>query len=201
MYGTIIFFFAYMFAALLLNSSFLENYINFKDIYDILKDGMTITAAFLAPASAFLLFSNWREQYNAQFIDKSLINLMVILKDMEILLNRKGYELNDNAFNNIQKSTSELRFELEHNIVLLKIYPKYINEIFMENITEFKNLSLHLDNKILQLSRLDTQDQFNSLSRLKLSDEKSKKLQELSDIKATLENKITDIRLILLNKT
>lgn len=198
-FWTIIFFVIYLLVAYLLNSLWLKNTIKFKDIYDILKDGLTITAAFLAPASAFLLFSNWREQYNAQFIDKTLIDLIIQLKDMDILLNRKGYDLNDNLFDNIRRSTYEIRFELEHTKTVLKIYPKYISNNFINDITKFKSIAIDLDTIINQLSltkKDSIKDDFDELYDLK-----NQKLRELSKIKDKLNDQITDIRLILLNKT
>lgn len=36
---------------------------NPKDAYDVLKDALTLAAAFLAPVAAFVLFSDWREQH------------------------------------------------------------------------------------------------------------------------------------------
>ncbi|MBU3083155.1 hypothetical protein [Acinetobacter seifertii] len=198
-FWTIIFFVIYLLVAYLLNSLWLKNTIKFKDIYDIFKDGLTITAAFLAPASAFLLFSNWREQYNAQFIDKTLIDLIIQLKDMEILLNRKEYNKNDNLFDNIRRSTYEIRFELKHTKTVLKIYPKYINTNFIEHIDKFEKISKEIDDLIDILS--DKRKYQKDSEYFEYRSSKEQKLQELSDIKTTLENKITDIRLILLNKT
>ncbi|MDO7216333.1 hypothetical protein Q5M47_13105 [Acinetobacter nosocomialis] len=203
LFWTLIFFILYIIVAYLLDSLWLQNTIGFQKAYEIIKDGLSITAAFLAPASAFLLFSNWREQYNAQFIDKTLIDLMIQLKDMDILLNRKGYDLNDNAFNNILKSTNEIRFELEHIKLVLKIYPNYISEEFINDIIQFKDLSKEIDDLIAILSRMnqensrDTDDNrfFASFNG------KNQKLDELSEVKKKLEDKITAIRLILLNKT
>ncbi|EXB27200.1 hypothetical protein J537_0558 [Acinetobacter baumannii 1437282] len=36
---------------------------NPKDTYDVLKDALTLAAAFLAPVAAFILFSDWRESH------------------------------------------------------------------------------------------------------------------------------------------
>ncbi|KHF78424.1 hypothetical protein PJ15_1483 [Acinetobacter sp. neg1] len=36
---------------------------NPKDAYDVLKDALTLAAAFLAPVAAFILFSDWRESH------------------------------------------------------------------------------------------------------------------------------------------
>ncbi|MDC4876170.1 hypothetical protein OHV84_18290 [Acinetobacter baumannii] len=43
--------------------------------YDVLKDALTLAAAFLAPVAAFVLFSNWREQHIEVEIEKGGIEL------------------------------------------------------------------------------------------------------------------------------
>ncbi len=43
--------------------------------YDVLKDALTLAAAFLAPVAAFVLFSNWREQHIEVEIEKEGIEL------------------------------------------------------------------------------------------------------------------------------
>lgn len=37
--------------------------------YNLLKDTLTLTAAFLAPVAAFVLFSDWRDQHKAQKLE------------------------------------------------------------------------------------------------------------------------------------
>lgn len=204
LFWTVVFFILYMIIAYLLESSWLKEIRKLENLYEILKDGLTISAAFLAPASAFLLFSNWREQYNAQFIDKTLIDLMIQLKDMNILLNRKGYDLKDNLFNNILKSTYEIRFDLDYTETVLKIYPKYIDEDFIENIKQFKEISKVLDDLIADISRSNQENrQYKILDNdfFDLTKRRSEKLKELTDTKTILDDKITAIRLLLLNKT
>lgn len=204
LFWTVVFFILYMIVAYLLESSWLKEILKLDNLYEILKDGLTISAAFLAPASAFLLFSNWREQYNAQFIDKTLIDLMIQLKDMNILLNRKGYDLKDNLFNNILKSTYEIRFDLDYTETVLKIYPKYIDEDFIENIKQFKEISKVLDDLIADISRSNQENRQYKIADddfFDLTKRRSEKLEELTAIKTYLDDKITAIRLLLLNKT
>ncbi|HFG6877086.1 TPA: hypothetical protein ACGIJ0_000167 [Acinetobacter baumannii] len=38
---------------------------NFSDAYDVLKDTLTLAAAFLAPVAAFVLFTDWRNEHRA----------------------------------------------------------------------------------------------------------------------------------------
>lgn len=45
--------------------------------YDLIKDTLTLTATFLAPVAAFVLFSDWREEHKI----KSLLSLMDSIKN------------------------------------------------------------------------------------------------------------------------
>ncbi|WP_227551787.1 hypothetical protein [Acinetobacter baumannii] len=62
----IVFFVLYSIVAYLLESKWLSEVIVLPKINGILKDGLTMTAAFLAPGAAFILFTDWREQHNKQ---------------------------------------------------------------------------------------------------------------------------------------
>lgn len=42
-----------------------------KKIYDILKDALTLAAAFLAPVAAFVLFSDWRIEHRLKKLENS----------------------------------------------------------------------------------------------------------------------------------
>lgn len=196
----LIFFFIF---SLVLNTSNFETHVTLPKIYELLKDLLTINAAFLAPIVAFILFSDWREQYNIQVIDKYLIDLMIQLKDMEILLNRKSSNPDDNLFNNILKSTFEIRFELKHIILILNIYHDYIDKDFLKKIESFDELSLKIDQIISEQSGINEEKKIGDDERpmIELIDDKAKKLNELVDIKKFLEVKIREIRLSLLNKS
>ncbi|MCG5256906.1 hypothetical protein [Acinetobacter pittii] len=57
---------------------------NPSEAYDVLKDALTLAAAFLAPVAAFVLFSNWREQHIEVEIEKNGIELyerLILIKD------------------------------------------------------------------------------------------------------------------------
>ncbi|MDM1734532.1 hypothetical protein HX116_12065 [Acinetobacter towneri] len=69
-FWAIIFLILYLIVGYLLESAWLSKQLELNEIYDLLKDGFTITAAFLAPVAAFILFSDWREQHNKQVINE-----------------------------------------------------------------------------------------------------------------------------------
>ncbi|WP_342030844.1 hypothetical protein [Acinetobacter baumannii] len=48
---------------------------NHKKTYEVLKDALSLAAAFLAPVAAFVLFSNWREQHIEVEVEKGGIEL------------------------------------------------------------------------------------------------------------------------------
>lgn len=65
-FWTVYFFCAFLIVGYLINSGFLKVVPAKDKIYEILKDALSISAAFLAPVAAFVLFSDWREQHNKQ---------------------------------------------------------------------------------------------------------------------------------------
>ncbi|ENX41542.1 hypothetical protein [Acinetobacter sp. NIPH 2100] len=65
-FWTIVFFILYTILGFLLETKWLSEIISLPKINEILKDSLTITATFLAPVAAFVLFSDWREQHNKQ---------------------------------------------------------------------------------------------------------------------------------------
>lgn len=62
----VVFFVLYSIVAYLLESKWLSEIIGLPKVNGILKDSLTMTAAFLAPGAAFILFTDWREQHNKQ---------------------------------------------------------------------------------------------------------------------------------------
>ncbi len=60
------FFVLYIIIAYLFESNWLSEIIDLPKLNQIIKDGLTITATFLAPGAAFILFSDWKEQHNKQ---------------------------------------------------------------------------------------------------------------------------------------
>lgn len=59
----VVFFIFYLIIGFLLESLWLSKTLKLDALYDLLKEALTITAAFLAPVAAFVLFSDWREQH------------------------------------------------------------------------------------------------------------------------------------------
>lgn len=64
-FWTCVFLIIYLIVGFLLGSSWLSKGLTIDQSYNLFKDALSITAAFLAPVAAFVLFSDWREQHYA----------------------------------------------------------------------------------------------------------------------------------------
>lgn len=62
-FWTVIFLVLYLILGYLLQSLWLSKPLMLDELYDLIKDGFSLTAALLAPAAAFVLFSDWRIQH------------------------------------------------------------------------------------------------------------------------------------------
>lgn len=73
----IMFFVFYLIVGYLIQSNYLHSVLDVSKFYELLRDALTLTAYFLAPFAAFMLFNDWREQHKALKVEKeaeSLIN-------------------------------------------------------------------------------------------------------------------------------
>lgn len=143
-FWTVYFFCGYLIIGYLIDSNFLKEIPSKEKIYEIFKDSLSITAAFLAPVAAFVLFSDWREQHN-----KSVRN-----------------EFSLKVFNQFEK------FEIEiHNAGMIWIELNHLLPEEFKNSYESEYIPRYLNNKILKenealilsffLKIRDIQDEFN----------------------------------------
>lgn len=56
--------------------------------YDLIKDTLTLTAAFLAPVAAFILFSDWREEHRVKLLYSSIDEIKKLVREIEDALSR-----------------------------------------------------------------------------------------------------------------
>ncbi|ENU08655.1 hypothetical protein [Acinetobacter calcoaceticus] len=76
---TFAFLILYLIIGFMLQTEWLDKRLDLKRTYELLKDGLTITASFLAPVAAFVLFSDWREQHvsiNNEKVSKEILNIL-----------------------------------------------------------------------------------------------------------------------------
>ncbi|MFL9510738.1 hypothetical protein VXO67_17690 [Acinetobacter baumannii] len=126
-----------------------------KKTYEVLKDALSIAAAFLAPVAAFILFTDWRYQHSAikientsEAIHKELNELLnILLNSTKILRNdifnedllERELKALDKQFNNI----SPYIFILEKKRDNLNVddYMKYLNELINKYLDLNKKIS------------------------------------------------------------
>lgn len=54
---------------------------NLADAYEVVKDALTLAAAFLAPVAAFVLFNDWREQHKVVKIENDVEKIIQRIQD------------------------------------------------------------------------------------------------------------------------
>lgn len=91
-FWTSIFLVMYLIVGFLLGSSWLSKGLTFSESYDLLKDGLSITAAFLAPVAAFVLFSDWREQHVERQLDEIARSIILNVQDTYSVINLSQFE-------------------------------------------------------------------------------------------------------------
>ncbi|EPC0232844.1 hypothetical protein ACRWOB_003721, partial [Acinetobacter baumannii] len=78
-FWTFVFLILYLIIGYLFQTEWLKDSLSFKKVFDLIKDGLSITAAFLAPAAALVLFSDWRNQHvsvNNEKVSKEILNVL-----------------------------------------------------------------------------------------------------------------------------
>lgn len=91
-FWTCFFLVVYLIVGFLLGSSWLSKGLTFKESYDLLKDGLSLTAAFLAPVAAFVLFSDWREQHVERRLDEIARSIILSIQDIYSVINLSQFE-------------------------------------------------------------------------------------------------------------
>ena len=79
--------------------------------YDLLKDTLTLTAAFLAPVAAFVLFSDWREQHIEKLLEQESSEIYASYIDILDTWQHYRFEVEDDEV--FTQSTIESR-EAKH---------------------------------------------------------------------------------------
>lgn len=106
-----------------------------KKAYEVIKDALGLAAAFLAPVTAFVLFSDWREQFKASIKDEVMNQL---------------YELN-------------FKIRQELHILRLDLSRKKIDELEYKNRDEvlFNNIKI-FENGIKRLVRVGLESTYTN---------------------------------------
>lgn len=80
--------------------------------YDLIKDTLTLTAAFLAPVAAFVLFSDWRVQHIEKSLEQKSQEIDKIISSINLNLVHLNMDADDDKYMHAQtKADFELRAE------------------------------------------------------------------------------------------
>lgn len=217
----VIFLILYLIIGYLLESLWLSKPLKLDELYDLLKDGLSVTAAFLAPVAAFILFSDWREQHNKQVrnefalkvftqfeaLEKEIHEAGMILIEMEHLVphesqnrfssDRRPIYLNDKLFKDNSDLILSFNYKIDDiqevfNILLDKI--RYFG-IATSQLIEVTTVALLLLEKFKEINIKNEDDTYSEY--LKLLDVNSKKLEQYYE----LRNMISDLIITDLLKT
>ena len=84
----------------MLQTEWLDKRLDLKRTYELLKDGLTITASFLAPVAALVVFNDWRETHARINNEKLSSEVIEIFQEMNFITT-KGYNeyANDKVLN------------------------------------------------------------------------------------------------------
>ncbi|MDC4408202.1 hypothetical protein NQ665_17965 [Acinetobacter baumannii] len=124
--------------------------------YEVLKDSLTITATFLAPITAFILFSDWRVNHRLVRNEKEVNDLYKKIRNDNLIMLKFIFEL---AYQKNKENTEIMKnyFE-EYNILnenniyalneLERMKPRLINSEFYNVAREILSLQFELIFKI-----------------------------------------------------
>lgn len=154
-FWTVYFFCGYLIVGYLIDSNFLKEIPSKKEIYEIFKDSLSITAAFLAPVAAFVLFSDWKEQFfhtkivnDAQKIYDEIDNCLRTFTKLERLLQKESLE--ENKFQTVIKYRDEFRnmeYAIKLNILSFKSHDEYkstTGNSFYQKAEQISNILLNV---------------------------------------------------------
>lgn len=139
----IIFFILYLIIGFLIKSHWLASYTESWDYaYDLFRDALTLTAYFLAPAAAFVLFSDWREEHQVKAIHVLIDEIKFVTQDIENLLKLYMYKIYhpDRLITDQFTTTKESLKLLNQLTILSRLYLE-----FNVSDEETKTFKQHID--------------------------------------------------------
>lgn len=153
-FWTFSFFAWYLIVAFFLKSNYpiYEYLLNRKDAYEVIKDALTLTAAFLAPVAAFVLYSEWQISHrlikNEQLIENLHIEIRDINYKLSMLVFNLQYQANQNdekemlPYKDDLKNLDEKHFRALSEIERIK--SKFENQDFFDQAKEYLTLCFSL---------------------------------------------------------
>lgn len=143
-----------------------ENSFDTKVAYEILRDGLTLSAYFLAPAIAYVLFTDWRVQHKAIKADNFYDDLDLRVKEAYHIANNMFLDITTRTkksdfLEKITNNTADLFTSIEQirlRSIVFKHEHNQQGQEFMEHIKEILKLFANIHFQFLivgiDLSRL-----------------------------------------------
>jgi len=135
--------------------------------YDLIKDTLTLTAAFLAPIAAFVLFSDWRDEHRVKTILGTIESIIQKLSEIERTLLRYRVEI-DNK-----------KISLDDTVLTIKALEHYDTVLDLELILSIKYLEISSDEQCVINFRNEFKEHLNKIRALRA---KYKELETVSDL-------------------
>lgn len=137
------FFFGYLIVAFFLKSDYpFYNYsFNRNNAYEVLRDGLTLSAYFLAPAVGLVLFSDWRVQHREINREKQASELFLNLERLNarflmIAIDIQTKQPKTKAmFIEFDSQIEEVNLEI--NNIIIKVNSIHVNDQTMMNFIQF----------------------------------------------------------------
>lgn len=134
-------FFVFLIVGILIKSAFFSSAPKATDFYELFRDGLTVTAYYLAPAAALLLFSDWRKEHVEKSRESQGKEIYDLIYQLDYEISNLRYESDEKeAFTKEgRKLVERKQFEIQHQIYRLD---KLIFDFDYddENSKEFKSL-------------------------------------------------------------
>lgn len=149
----------FLFISFFLKSSYpiTHHKFNFADAYDVLKDTLTLAAAFLAPVAAFVLFNDWRIQHNKAFKASFFLNLYKDYFDYRFQINKVMQDLKKilkSGYNVDDLEDIETNFDLASSRII-QVMSDICEVVEREDYEkEFMPLISDLNNKFVEIKNL-----------------------------------------------
>ncbi|ENO6550269.1 hypothetical protein ACVG5U_003751, partial [Acinetobacter baumannii] len=182
----------------LFQTEWLKDSLSFKKVFDLIKDGLSITAAFLAPAAALVLFSDWRNQHvsvNNEKVSKEILNVLddffdfYTLSFVYILDNDEFFKKQDLFY---QKLNSLAAKKAEINA------KDAVSEDFLFKVQEIQKLLpffwLHFSEEVRAYKEFQEFKEIETALAKSVSERSSKKHFEAQDKKIVVFNEIVKKR-------
>ncbi|WFT03486.1 hypothetical protein [Acinetobacter baumannii] len=146
---------------------------NHKKTYEVLKDALSLAAAFLAPVAAFVLFSDWRDQHRSISNEKVSRQIVDNLSDLLPFIGKSDiYLTNQEEINKFSQSYFSYVIQLRRNATSINA----INSESEKFIIDMKVINLFLMNIWFSLERQIVLNQ--ELEKITSFDERSEALRK-----------------------